>query len=79
MKIDTPVIISNIPPFKEVVQNSGLFINPTDTNDLCQKMIEITNPLINKKYSLLGKKIADKFTWDHTAKSVLSVFEKYNK
>jgi glycosyltransferase involved in cell wall biosynthesis len=77
MKIGTPVIVSNIPPFKEVVQNCGLFINPTDTDDLCQKIINISNPKVRQKYSILGKTQADKFTWDSTAKSVLSVFEKF--
>ncbi len=75
MKLGTPVIVSNIPPFKEVVQNSGLFIDPTDTNDLCQKMVEISNPKTREKYSKLGKTRADRFTWDSTAKSVLQVFE----
>ena len=79
MKIGTPVIVSNIPPFKEVVQDSGLFINPTDTNDLCQKMLDINDPKIRQKYAKLGKSQADKFTWDSTAKSVLQVFQKFIK
>jgi len=79
MKIGTPVIVSNIPPFKEVVGNSGLFIDPTDTNDLCQKMIDIADSKTREKFSKLGKTQADKFTWDNTAKSVLQVFEKFNK
>ncbi len=79
MKVGTPVIVSNIPPFKEVVGDSGLIINPTDTNDLCQKMININNPKLRQKYSKLGKIQADKFTWDSTAKSVLQVFQKFSK
>ena len=75
MKIGTPVIVSDIPPFKEVVQDNGLFINPQDKSSLCQKMINISNPKIREKYSKLGKNQADKFTWQNTAKSVLSVFE----
>ncbi len=79
MKIGTPVIVSNIPPFREVVQNCGLFIDPTNSNDLYQKMIEINNPKIRQKLSEIGKTQADKFSWDSTAKSVLQVFEKFNK
>ena len=77
MKVGTPVIVSNIPPFKEVVGDCGLIIDPTDTNDLCQKMLDITNPETRQKYSKLGKVQADKFTWNSTAKSVLKVFEKF--
>ena len=79
MKVGTPVIVSNIPPFKEVVKDCGLFINPHDESDLCQRMINITDPKIRQKYSKLGKAQADKFTWQSTAKSVLSVFEKFSK
>ena len=75
MKSGTPVIVSDIPPFKEVVQDNGLFINPQDKSSLCQKMVDISNPKIREKYSKLGKNQADKFTWQNTAKSVLSVFE----
>ena len=76
MKVGTPVIVSNIPPFREVVQDCGLFINPSDTNDLCQKMIEIKKPKIRQKLSKLSKTQANKFSWDSTAKSVLQVFQK---
>jgi len=79
MKVGTPVIVSNIPPFREVVQNCGLFIDPTNSNDLCQKIIEINNPKNREKFSKLGKTQADKFSWGSTAKSVLQVFEKLKK
>ena len=76
MKVGTPVIVSNIPPFKEVVQNTGLFIDPKNELDLCQKMVEILDPQTQQIYSKLGKIQADKFSWESTAKSVLSVFKK---
>jgi glycosyltransferase involved in cell wall biosynthesis len=77
MKVGTPVIVSNIPPFKEVVGDCGLIIDPTNTNDLCQKMINISDLKTRQKFSKLGKTQADKFTWNSTAKSVLKVFEKF--
>lgn len=77
MKIGTPVIVSNIPPFKEVVQDCGLFIDPNNQSDLCQKMITIAQPQMRQKFSKLGKIQADKFTWESTAKSVISIFEKF--
>jgi glycosyltransferase involved in cell wall biosynthesis len=79
MKVGTPVIVSNIPPFKEVVKDGGLFINPYNESDLCQKMVEIINPKIRQKYSKLGKTQADKFTWENTAKSVINLFNSYGK
>ncbi|MFA6361760.1 MAG: glycosyltransferase family 1 protein, partial [Candidatus Shapirobacteria bacterium] len=78
MKIGTPVIVSNIPPLKEVVKNCGLFIDPKNKEDLVKKMIEISDPQIRQKYSVLGQTQANKFTWEQTAKSVLKVFEKFH-
>lgn len=77
MKIGTPVIVSNIPPFKEVVQNTGLFIDPQNQDDLVEKMMAILKPEIRKKYSHLGQIQSDKFSWDNTAKSIISVFQKF--
>jgi glycosyltransferase involved in cell wall biosynthesis len=79
MKVGTPVIVSNIPPLLEVVQNSGLFVDPKNKSDLCQKLIDMTNPKTRQKYSVLGRKQTNKFTWANTAKSVLKVFEKFEK
>jgi len=79
MKIGTPVIVSTIPPFKEVVQSSGLFIDPQNKDDLVKKMVEISNPKNRQKYSVLGKTQADKFTWESTAKSIIEVFNKIRK
>jgi len=76
MKVGTPVIVSSIKPFKEVVQNNGIITDTKDKTQLCQKMIDILKPENQKKYSMLGKKQADKFTWESTAKSVLEAFSK---
>lgn len=77
MKISTPVIVSTIPPFQEVVKDSGLFIDPTNQSELVEKMTQILDPKIRQKYSVLGKTQADKFTWTSTAKSIMNVFENF--
>jgi glycosyltransferase involved in cell wall biosynthesis len=78
MKSGTPVIASSIDSLKEVVENSGLLIDPLNNQDLIDKMIKISDPKIREKYSVLGLKQAQKFTWDNTAKSVLDVFNKFS-
>lgn len=76
MKVNTPVIASNIAPLKEILENSALFINPYDQQAFCHEMTKMTNPQIRQKYSKLGKIQADKFTWQKTAKSILKTFQK---
>jgi glycosyltransferase involved in cell wall biosynthesis len=66
--IGTPVIASTIPVFKEILGDSAIL-----TNNLSKTL---SSP-INQKYSQLGLKNSQKFTWTNTAKSILEVFSKY--
>lgn len=74
MKMDTPVIASSIPAFKEVVGNAGLFVDPNDTQDLVTKMNEIIKADIRKKLISLGTKQCQKYTWANSAQQVLKAF-----
>ena len=78
MKLNTPVISSNIPPLKEVIENNGFYFDPTSQQELVDQLLkfEKLNPEELKKITNNAKNRADFFTWTNTAKSVISVFEK---
>jgi len=80
MKLNTPVISSNITPLKEVIENNGFYFDPINQKELVDQLIkfENTNQSEIKKIINSAKTRADFFSWTNTAKSVLSVFEKYN-
>jgi len=80
MKLNTPIISSNIAPLKEVIQNNGFYFDPTNQEELVHQLInfEKLKPVEIKKITDKAKIRADFFSWTNTAKSVLSVFEKYN-
>ena len=80
MKVNTPVISSNIAPLEEVIQNNGLFFDPAKQHELVDQLIkfEKLSPFKIKGLTSLAKARADFFTWVNTAKSVLSVFEKFS-
>jgi len=79
MKLNTPVISSNIPPLKEVIENNGFYFNPTNQQELVDQLLkfEKLSPEELKKITDKAKNRADFFTWTNTAKSVISVFEKF--
>lgn len=79
MKVNTPVISSNIAPLKEVIQNHGFFFDPANQTELVNQLtkIEKLTPTEIKKVTTSAKTRADFFSWTNTAKSVLSVFEKF--
>jgi len=81
MKTNTPVIASNIPPLKEVIADNGFYFNPTKQKELVNKFVEIDALKSSEIEKITDKaKIrADFFTWTNTAKSVLKVFEQFNK
>ncbi|HPT65943.1 MAG TPA: glycosyltransferase family 1 protein [Candidatus Woesebacteria bacterium] len=81
MKLNTPVISSDIPPLKEVIQNNGFFFDPTNQEQLVNQLIKFENTSLSEieKITKLAKVRADFFNWANTAKSVLKVFEQFQK
>ncbi len=81
MKSNTPIISSNITPLKEVIENNGFYFDPTHQQDLVDQIIKLEklNSLEIKKITDKAKIRADFFSWTNTAKSVISVFEKFEK
>jgi len=81
MKSKTPVISSNISPLKEVLKNNAFYFNPNNEKELVNEMIkfEKSSSLEIQKTIKSAKIRADYFSWINTAKSVISVFEKFNK
>jgi glycosyltransferase involved in cell wall biosynthesis len=75
----TPVIASDIEPFREVVSSAGLFIDPKSTKDLVQKMELLCSQKLRNELSQKGLIQAKKFSWNNTAESVLQAFAKINK
>lgn len=72
-----PVLTSNIFPHLEVGENAALFFNPTDANELSQKIKAILtdentrNNLIEK-----GKQKLNNFSWKENAGKTLKTYQK---
>ncbi len=66
----SPVVVSDIPPLHEVVQESGLYCDPYDVKDIASAMNRI---LDNKEeYRLKGYENTKRFSWENSAKTVLN-------
>lgn len=81
MKSKTPVITSNIAPLKEVIQDNGFYFNPTKQKELINQFVKLDSLSSTEIKEITDKaKIrADFFSWANTAKSIISVFEKFKK
>ena len=80
MKLMTPVICSDIPPLKEVAKDTVFYFNPADKKDLVKKLIDFQkiDSLKLKKITQLAKSRADFFTWDNSAKTLVTLFKKFS-
>ena len=78
MATGKPVVASNIPGYNEVIQNNvnGLLFDVNSNQDIADKIVTV---LLNEKLrdvlSKNGRKRALEFSWQNTARHVLSYYE----
>ena len=77
MSLGVPIIASDIPSHREIARDSALFFNPKVSGELAQKLRELLNNSVERS-SLSERGIAQsqKFSWEESARKILSVFSK---
>ncbi len=76
MMVGLPVMISDIPVYREVVGDAALFFDPHDDASIAAAMIEaVTNPERMAQLSQAGYEQASRFSWEKVATETLSVFK----
>ncbi|SIN70422.1 Glycosyltransferase involved in cell wall bisynthesis [Agromyces cerinus subsp. cerinus] len=77
MMAGLPVMISDIPVYREVVGDAALFIDPTDLDSIAAAMrTAATRPDLLAGLSERGRERARMFSWERTARGTLESFEK---
>ena len=78
MAVGTPVVVSDIASFPEVVGKAGILVNPKDPTSIATGIEKVLN-MPEKQYNELvarGAAQAKKFSWEKVAKQTLEVFRK---
>jgi len=76
MACGCPLAASNIPVFREVVQDAGLFFNPEDIEDMTQAMKTlIEDSGLRQELRAKGLERSKFFSWEKTAKETLNVYK----
>ena len=78
MACGLPVLASDIPIHREIVQNAGSFVSPETPDLLAEELHKI---LTDKEYrSLLAQSAlsrSQQFSWEKTAQQTLQVYEEF--
>ena len=74
-----PVVLSDIPVFREVYGNSAIYFNPLDAEDIANKIEEVINNENLRDYFIRkGFENTKKYTWENSAKAFFKILDKDN-
>lgn len=77
MACGAPVIVSNVASLPEVCSDAAFYIDPTDIQDIKNKIITLLkDETLREELSQKGKLQAASFSWDKSASQHLKVFQK---
>ncbi len=75
MSLGVPAITSNSSSMPEVAGESGLYIDPFDTNSITQALLTLTNDkALRASLSENAKALSSRYSWDTSAKLMEKVF-----
>lgn len=68
-----PILVSDIPPLKEVFQNSALYCNPYDVEDIANKMEELL--AMRDEFIMRGNDNIKRYSWNNSAEKIMELVE----
>lgn len=76
MASGVPVIVSDIPPLREVCADAALYVNPIDIESICDAFTQIINDVhLKEKLIQKGQERYRYFSWTNSAANFVSILE----
>jgi glycosyltransferase involved in cell wall biosynthesis len=77
MSYNTPVILSNIPVFKEVAKEAAIYFNKDDSDDITDKLeLIVRNSPLRAELVEKGNEVLENFTsWDENAHKIIETLK----
>jgi glycosyltransferase involved in cell wall biosynthesis len=77
MACGVPVVTSNVSSLPEVVGEAALLVDPLDVDAIASAMLRLlSDPILAADLHQKGVDQAARFTWEHTSRETLSVYQK---
>ncbi|MBP9818197.1 glycosyltransferase family 4 protein [Candidatus Shapirobacteria bacterium] len=77
-KVGVPVIASQIPSYQEVLGNSALLVDPTNTQSLTESLVKICHKDTRQKIIDAGFANVKRYSWDKSAQKLIEVFSQFS-
>lgn len=72
----TPAAVSKVGPMPEVLDDSALFFNPNDIDDMSNKIFDLlSNANLQKNLLLKGQNVLKRYSWRKMAKQTLKLYK----
>jgi glycosyltransferase involved in cell wall biosynthesis len=77
MQCGTPVITSNVTSLPEIAGDAAILINPLDSDELCQAMLNLlSNNDLRDRLKQKGIERAKQFSWSKCARETLEIYKR---
>lgn len=77
MACGAPVVVSDIPVFRETLSESALFINPESPQEMADGIVRVLNDdNLRRNLKKKGDEQVKKFSWERTATETLETYKK---
>ena len=74
---ECPILISNIPVFKEIYADIACYFNPYDVNDLVEKMeLLLEHHILTDRQIKKSQEFTNKYSWDKTLNQTIKLINK---
>jgi glycosyltransferase involved in cell wall biosynthesis len=76
MALGTPVVVSDIPVFREVAGDAGAYVDPDDVGGFVRAVRELDDPDVWEKRSAAARERAAHYSWEASARVLLALLER---
>jgi glycosyltransferase involved in cell wall biosynthesis len=75
MSVGTPVVVSDIPVFREVGGDAAAYAAPDDVDGFVAAVRELDDPAVHAARSAAARDRAGHYTWAASARTLLTLLE----
>lgn len=76
MRVGTPVVVSDIPVFREVGADAGTYVDPDDAAGFVRAIRALDDDVVWARRSAAARARAEHWTWDRSARILLALLER---